>query len=401
MWLSTTGALAIDGGAPVRPTVLPYGRQWIDEDDIRAVTDVLRSDWVTTGPKVGEFEEAFAAWVGAEDAVTFTSGTAALHAAAFATGIEPGDEVVTTPMTFAATANCVLYQGGRPVFADVHAETLNIDPEKVASRITPRTKALVPVDFAGQPCALAALREIAGRRGLLVIEDACHALGAEDGGRRIGGISDLTVFSLHPVKHITTGEGGVVTTNDGALADRLRRFRNHGITADFKERERIGSWFYEVTDLGFNYRLTDIQCALGLSQLRKLPGWLVRRREIAAQYDAAFAGLEAVRPLEVRPGVSHAYHLYVVRLDLDRLRVDRARIFAALRAEGIGVNVHYIPVHLHPLYRARLGTGPGLCPVAEQAYEQILSLPIFSRMSDGDVRDVVHAVEKVVGAYAA
>ncbi len=393
--------LAIEGGRPVRETVLPYGRQSLDEEDIKAVTAVLRSDWLTTGPKVGEFEEAFASAVGAPHAVAVSSGTAALHAAVYALGIGPGDEVIVPAMTFAATANCVVYQGGTPVFADVDRETLLLDPAQVEKKITPRTRAVIAVDYAGQPCDYDRLRAIADRRRIALVADACHALGGAYKGHPVGALADLNTFSLHPVKHITTGEGGVITTTDAELAQRMSVFRNHGITSDHRQREASGGWYYEMVDLGYNYRLTDLQCALGLSQLRKLAGWIARRQTIARRYDAAFADLKAVRPLAVRPDASHAYHLYVIALDLDRLRVKRDAVFAALRAEGIGVNVHYIPVHLHPFYRKRFGTGPGMCPVAEAAYERLISLPIFPAMTDSDADDVIAAVRKVMQAYAA
>ena len=391
--------LAIEGGTPVRKTLLPYGRQWIDEEDIEAVIQVLRSAWITTGPKVIEFEEAFAKFVGAKYAVAVSSGTAALHAAMYAIGIKPGDEVIVPTMTFAASANCVVFQGGTPVFVDVDPETLLIDPKQVEAKITPRTKAVIAVDYTGQPCDYDVLRSIADRYGLILVADACHALGARYKGRPVGTLADLNVFSFHPVKHITTGEGGMINTDNPDFAERMRIFRNHGITTDYLQREKQGSWFYEMVDLGYNYRITDIQCALGLSQLNKLPGWVKRRQEIAQEYDAAFAEFPAIRPLKVRADVSHAYHLYVVRLDLSQLRATRAEIFTALRAEGIGVNVHYIPVHLHPFYRKRFGTGPGLCPVAEAAYEEIITLPLFPRMGDNDVEDVITAVRKVVKAY--
>ena len=397
--LASESALALHGGVPVRATLLPYGRQSIDDDDVQAVADALRSPWLTTGPKVAEFERAFAGFVGAHEAVAVSNGTAALHAAVYALGIGPGDEVIVTPMTFAASANCVVYQGGTPVFADVDPETLLIDPTKVAALITPRTRAIVAVDYAGQPCDYDALREIAVRHGLHIIADACHAVGGSDHGRAVGTLADLSTFSLHPVKHFTTGEGGLITTDNPDLARRMRLFRNHGITTDHRQREQQGSWIYEMVDLGYNYRLTDIQCALGLSQLGKLRGWVERRQAIAARYAIAFAELPAVRPLAVRPEATHAYHLYMVRFDLARLKADRATIFQALRAEGIGVNVHYIPVHLHPFYQQRFGTGPGLCPVAEAAYEELITLPIFPTMSDQDAQDVVAAVGKVVGWY--
>jgi perosamine synthetase len=392
--------LAIDGGIPIRRTRLPYGRQWLDEDDIAAVVEVMRSDWLTTGPKVGEFEEAFSDFVGAEEAVAVSNGTAALHAAMHAIGIGPGDEVIVPPMTFAASANCVVFQGGTPVFADVDPDTLLLDPAQVEAKITPRTKAIIAVDYTGQPCDYDALRTTADQHGLALIADACHALGGSYKGRPVGSLADLSVFSFHPVKHITTGEGGMITTDDPELARRMRVFRNHGITTDHRQREAKGSWFYEMVDLGYNYRLTDLQCALGMSQLRKLPGWVARRQEIARRYDTAFAEMPVVQPLGVRDDVSHAYHLYVIRLDLTQLRVTRAEVFAALRAEGIGVNVHYIPVHLHPFYRERFGTRPGLCPVAEEAYERLLSLPVFPKMNNADVEDVILAVRKVLSNLA-
>lgn len=398
--LASESALALHGGVPVRATLLPYGRQSIDDDDVQAVADALRSPWLTTGPKVAEFERAFAGFVGAHEAVAVSNGTAALHAAVYALGIGPGDEVIVTPMTFAASANCVVYQGGTPVFADVDPETLLIDPVQVAALITPRTRAIVAVDYAGQPCDYAALREIAAHHGLSIIADACHAVGGSYGGRAVGTLADLNTFSLHPVKHFTTGEGGLITTDNPDLARRMRLFRNHGITTDHRQREQQGSWIYEMVDLGYNYRLTDIQCALGLSQLGKLRGWVERRQAIAARYDTAFAELPAVRPLAVRPEATHAYHLYMVRFDLARLKADRATIFQAMRAEGIGVNVHYIPVHLHPFYQQRFGTGPGLCPVAEAAYEELITLPIFPTMSDQDAQDVVAAVGKVISVFS-
>ena len=396
---SKAEALAVNGGTPVRKTLLPYGRQSIGEDDIQAVVDVLRSDWLTTGPKVGEFEEAFAAQVGARHAVSFSSGTAALHGAAFAAGLKPGDEAITSPLTFAATANCVLYQGATPVFADVSADTLNLDPEQVALRITPRTRALLPVDYAGHPADMDAMLELAARHGLTVIEDASHALGAEYHGRRAGSIADMTVFSFHPVKHLATGEGGMVTTNRADLAEVLRQFRNHGISSDARQRQRDGQWHYEMVLLGFNYRLTDIACALGQSQLKKLEANLARRREIAARYADAFADLAGVMPPVVRGGVNPAWHLYPIRLNLERLCADRGRVFRALRAENIGVNVHYIPVHRHPYYRDRFGYKGGEYPVAEGAYDQLISLPMFQGMGDDDVEDVLRAVCKVVSHF--
>ena len=392
--------LAIDGGRPIRKTLLPYGRHWIAEDDIAAVASVLRSDWLTTGPAVAEFERVFATATGAASAVAVSSGTAALHAAMFALGVGEGDEVIVPAMTFAATANCVLYQGATPVFADVDDGTLLLGAVDAERRVTKRTKALVAVDYAGQPCDYDALADLAKRKQLALVADACHALGAMYRGRRVGSLAQLSTFSFHPVKHIAAGEGGAVTTAEEPLARRLRLFRNHGITTDSREREQTGSWQYEMVELGYNYRLTDLQCALAQSQLKKLPAFLASRREIARRYTAALADIPAVAPLVVRTDAQHAYHLFVVRLRLDQLRATRAQVFAALCAEGIGVNVHYVPVHLHPFYRKRLGTGPGLCPVAEAAYEEILSLPMFPAMSDADVDDVIAALVKVTGAYS-
>jgi perosamine synthetase len=395
----SSSPLAIDGGTPVRDSLLPYGRQSVDEEDIEAVVEVLRSAWLTTGPKVGEFEEAFAQRVGADHAVSFSSGTAALHGAAFAAGLQPGDEAITSPMTFAATANCVLYQGATPVFADLCRDTLNLDPQRVAERVTANTKAILAVDYAGHPADLDALREIANRHGLVMIEDACHALGAEYRGRTVGGIADMSVFSFHPVKHLATGEGGMVTTNNADLAETLRRFRNHGISSDARQRQSAGQWHYEMVLLGFNYRLTDIACALGLSQLKKLETNLARRRDIAARYTDAFRDFPAVIPPSVRSEANPAWHLYPLRLDAN-LTADRAQVFRALRAENIGVNVHYIPVHLHPYYRDRFGYRGGEYPVAEDAYRRLISLPMFHGMTDHDVEDVITAVGKVASYYA-
>ena len=377
--------------------MLPYGRQCVAEEDVQLVVDVLRSDWLTTGPVVEQFEQAVARRVGACEAVAVSSGTAALHAAMFALRIAPGDEVIVPAMTFAATANCVVFQGGTPVFADVDPATLLLDANAAEGLITARTRAIIGVDFAGQPCDYEALGRLAGRHGLALVADASHALGAVDRGRPVGSLARLSTFSLHPVKAITTGEGGIVTTDDRGLAERMRRFRNHGFSTDHRQRAARGSWHYEMTELGYNYRLTDFQCALGLGQLSKLEGWLARRRAIAARYDRAFARLDGVRPLSTREGVSHARHLYVIRLDRQLLGTDRATVYEALRAEGIGVGVHYIPVHLHPFYRRRFGTGPGLCPAAEAAYEEILSLPLFPAMTDDDAAHVTAAVEKVLG----
>jgi perosamine synthetase len=391
--------LALNGGRPIRAHLLPYARQSIDERDLAAVAEVLRSDWLTTGPQVVRFEQQFAAGVDAREAVTFSSGTAALHGTVFALGLGPGDEVIVPALTFAASANAVRFQGATPVFADVDPDTLLLDPRQVEAGLSERTRAVMAVDYAGQPCDYGALRALTEPRGIPVVADACHALGATWLGRKVGSLARMSAFSLHPAKHITTGEGGVVTTDDAELAARLRRFRNHGIATDLRQRERLGTWRYDMVDLGYNYRLSDFQCALGCSQLQKLPAWVERRRAIARRYDAAFAARPTVEPLRVRPDVGHAYHLYVVRLELDRLACDRATVYGALRAENIGVNVHYLPVPWHSYYQ-RLGYGKGRWPVAEGAYERILTLPLFPAMTDGDVEDVIAAVAKVTGYYA-
>lgn len=373
---------------------IPYGRQVVTEKDIEAVASVLRSDWLTTGPTVPEFEDVVKTFVGVDHGVAVSSGTAALHCAMYAIGITPGDEVIVPAMTFAATANVVVYQGGIPVFADVDRETLLIDPQQVESLITSQTKAIIAVDYAGQPCNYEALTEIARRHGLILVADACHSLGAESNGRRVGSLADITVFSFHPVKHITTGEGGMAVTDNTEYARRMRLFRNHGIATDFREREKQGSWHYDMVDLGFNYRMTDFQCALGISQMHSLPVFLERRQEIAERYTEAFKKNDDIFPLlQLRQNIRHAWHLYVIKV-AGRL-AERKEVFHAMRNAGIGVNVHYIPVHLHPFYSKRFGYGPGLCPVAEEAYRHILTLPIWPGMSDDDVSSVLECLQKI------
>lgn len=369
---------------------IPYGRQHIDEEDIAAVVEVLRSDWLTTGPAVERFEEAVAATVGVPHGVALCNGTAALHATMFAMGVGPGDEVIVPPMTFAATANAVLYQGARPVFADVHPDTLLLDAEAVENRITDRTRAIIAVDYAGQPCDYDALRATADRHGLKLVADACHSLGAAWRGRPCGALADATVFSFHPVKPVTTGEGGMVVTSDAHLAQRLRTFRNHGIASDHRQRAATGDWHYQMLHLGFNYRLTDIQAALGLAQLTKLPRFIGLRRGLAERYNAAFNDHGRIRPLACRHEAEHGYHLYVVRVP------QRDRVFQSLRQSGIGANVHYVPVHFHPYYRQHLGTGEGLCPTAEAAYQEILSLPIFPDLKTADQERVINALNAAV-----
>ncbi|MBI3816134.1 UDP-4-amino-4,6-dideoxy-N-acetyl-beta-L-altrosamine transaminase [Candidatus Peregrinibacteria bacterium] len=386
---------------PTRSQLLPYARQSVDEEDIQAVTDTLRSDWLTTGPKVGEFEKTFASFTQSQEAVAVSNGTTALHTAYFGAGIGPGDEVIVPAMTFAATANAAVYLGATPVFADCDPATLLIDPGDVEKKVTEKTKAVVAVDYAGQPCDYAALRAVTKKHDVMLIADACHALGGTYKGNRVGSLADFSTFSFHPAKTLATGEGGMITTNDTEAAGRMRHFRNHGITTDHRERQEKGSWFYEMTTLGNNYRLTDFQCALGISQLKKVPVWTKRRQELAKRYDEAFAAIEEAASLRVRPDVSHAYHLYVLQLNLEHLTADRNSIYQALRAENIGVNVHYIPVHLHPYYRKTFRTGPGRCPVSEAAFERILSLPMFAAMTDADCDSVIQAMQKVLSYYSA
>ncbi|HLF07218.1 MAG TPA: UDP-4-amino-4,6-dideoxy-N-acetyl-beta-L-altrosamine transaminase [Thermoplasmata archaeon] len=397
--MSRPEKLAVDGGSPVRETLLPYGHQSIDDEDVEEVVAALRSDWLTTGPLVERFESEFARKVGAKHAVACSNGTAALHLAYAAAGLKAGDEALVPPITFAADANMLLLLGAKPRFVDVDRGSMLIDSLAAAKAAGRRTKALVAVDYTGQPCDYDEMRKVCEKKRLVLIADACHALGGSWNGRPVGTLADLNVFSFHPVKHVTTGEGGMITTDDDAKAARMRVLRNHGITTDFRKREERGTWKYEVAELGHNYRLTDMQCALGLSQLRKLDDSVKRRREIAKRYDREFAGGGAVEPLEVKPGAEHAYHLYVVKLAEGRWKRSRDEVYRALRAEGIGVNVHYAPIHLHPLYRRMLKTKEGMCPVAEREGERILTLPLYPGMSDGDVGEVVEAVDKVNAVY--
>ena len=383
---------------PIRPTMLPYARQCVDEDDRLAVEAVLRGDWLTTGPKVPEFESAIMAYTGAAHAIAVNTGTAALHAAIWALGIGPGDEVIVPAVSFVASANCILYVGATPVFADLSADTLTIDPADVARKITPRTKAIVVVDFAGHPCDHDALRALADAHGLVIIDDAAHSLGALYKGRAVGTLQDVTTLSFHPVKHVTTGEGGMVLTNSESVAKRVRSFRHHGIDLDVHARNKTNSWEYDVVNLGYNYRLADINCALGISQLAKSDRWLQRRRAISAMYQAALQDMPMLQLPVQRADCEHAWHLYAVRLNLDTITATRAGIFAAMRAENIGVNVHYIPIPWMTLY-ANLGYRRGQWPVAEREYARMLSLPIYPAMTDADVADVIAALRKLWTAY--
>jgi perosamine synthetase len=375
------------------PPFIPYGRQSIEQADIDAVVEALRSDWLTTGPRVPQFERAFAAKCAATDAVAVSSGTAALHAAMHAIGIGPGDEVIVPAITFVATANAVVFQGGTPIFADVQADTLLIDPAAIADKVTARTRAIVTVDYAGQPADYDEIETIARRHGLAVVADACHAPGATYRNRPVGSIADLSTFSFHPVKHLTTCEGGMITALRHDHAERMRRFRNHGIDSDHRTRAEAGTFAYDMVELGYNYRLADVQCALGSAQLERLPAWIAARQAWAAHYDAAFAGMDHVTPLVTRADRTNVHHLYVIKLNLERLTVDRKQAFGYLRDQGIGANVHYQPVYRHSFYRDRFGYRPGLCAVAEAVYERILTLPIFPSMTRAEADRVVAAVE--------
>lgn len=392
--------LAIHGGKPVRDSYLPYGRQAIDGEDIRAVVDVLRGDLITTGPVIERFEAQIAERTGAKFAVAFSSGTAALHGACYAAGISDGDEVITSPLTFVASANCVLYQGGIPVFADIRSDTYNLSPKEVEAKITEKTKAIIPVHFAGQPAELDELKALAEAHQLILIEDGAHALGAAYKNKKIGSIGEMTMFSFHPVKPITTGEGGVITTNHRDYYEKLLQFRSHGITRDpNKLPADPGPWYYEMQHLGYNYRLTDIQAALGLSQLRKLESYNDRRKQIAMSYHKALGAMPELILPKLADEVESSWHIYVIRLNLQLLTVGRKEIFQALQAENIGVNVHYIPVHTQPFYR-QLGYKRNLCPNAERIYEELITLPLHPGMNEKDVNDVITAVKKVIEYYA-
>jgi perosamine synthetase len=384
---------------PVRATLLPYGKQWLDEQDIEAVRTVLNSDYITQGPQIDRFERKVAEYVGARYAVAFCNGTAALHAACFAAGIGPGDEVITTPITFLASSNCVLYMGGTPVFADIDPITYNIDPEGIANSITSRTKAIIPVDFTGQPAEMDRIGMLAREHGLVVIHDAAHSLGASFGDRKVGVIGDMTMFSFHPVKHITTGEGGMIVTDNETYYKQLLLFRNHGMTRDPEAMTGSdGPWYYEMHALGYNYRMTDMQAALGVTQMDKLDRFVSLRREIAARYHDAFKEMEGLIVPQQHPHASSSWHLYVLRWELDRFEADRRTIFEALRGENIGVNVHYIPVYKQPYYRNH-GYGDVSLPNAEAYYANAISLPIFPKMNEVDTQHVIRAVRKVYDRY--
>ena len=392
--------LALHGGEPVCRTRLGYGHQYIDEDDIQAVVEVLKSDFLTCGPKVTALETALCKQTGAVHSTAVSNGTAALHVACLAAGIGPEDEVITTPITFAASANAVLYCGGKPVFADIDPKTYTIAPAAIERCVTERTKAIIAVDFTGAACNYDAIRTICEKHHLLLIEDAAHSIGTTYRGTPVGGIADLTTFSFHPVKTITAGEGGAVLTKDIALAKRIELFAKHGITRDpaLLQEQGNSNWYYEQLTLGYNYRMTDIQCALALSQLQKLEHFAARRRELVRRYDEAFSEMPEIIVQSEVEGSDTVRHLYILHLDLSRLICGRKEFYDAMQAENIGVNVHYIPIYWFPYYQS-LGYRRGLCHNAEEYYESSMTLPLYYSMSDQDQEDVIRAVKKVVKYY--
>lgn len=392
---------AVEGGMPVRVTPIYYGHQYIDEADVQAVVDVLRNHDLTCGPKIKELEDKLCSVTGANYAVVCSNGTAALHIACLAAGVGEGDEVITTPITFAASANCALYCGARPVFADINPETYNIDPEKVEEAVTSKTKAVVAVDYTGQSAELNPLLDICKANNLVLIEDGAHVIGTKYKGRANGSIADMTTFSFHPVKTVTGGEGGAVLTNDETLYKKLLLYRSHGITRDesLMEHEPDGAWYYEQVALGYNYRMTDIQAALIISQLDKLPMFSERRKEIVARYNEAFDKLPQLFVQKEIPESDTTRHLYMLRIVPEKLSIDRKRFFDALAAENVCCNVHYIPTYYFPYYE-KLGYQRGLCPNAEKLYEEIITLPLYYAMTDEDVESVIKAVTKIASYYA-
>lgn len=392
--------LAINGGYSVRSGKIFYGKQCIEEDDICAVTDTLTSDFITCGPKVDEMEMELCKYTGARYAVAVSNGTAALHCACIAAGIGPGDEVITTPLTFAASANCVLYCGAIPVFADINPETYNIDPESIREHITDKTKAVIAVDFTGQVVEVEKIRKICDEFNLIFIEDAAHSIGSKYNGIGVGNLADITCMSFHPVKTITGGEGGAVLTNNEVFYKKLVLAHTHGITHDVNmmEEEPEGPWYYEQIDLGYNYRITDFQAALIVSQLNKIGRFIKRRKEIVQQYDEAFSKIpEIIVQREIKESDT-CRHLYIIQLDLEKLTCTRKEFFEALSAENVQPQVHYVPVYWFPYYQ-KLGYKKGLCPIAEEVYKKIMSIPLYPKMTDKDVKDVIHAVKKVIENY--
>lgn len=391
---------AIEGGTPVREKPIYYGHQYVDDADVAAVVDVLKSDYLTCGPKIEELEKKLCEITGAKYCVVCSNGTAALHIACLAAGVGAGDEVITTPITFAASANCALYCGARPVFADINPETYNIDPESVKAVTTSKSKAVVAVDFTGQSVELDELVSHCHEHGMVLIEDGAHVIGTKYKGRPNGSIADMTTFSFHPVKTVTAGEGGAVMTNSEEFYKKLLLYRSHGITRDssLMTQEPDGPWYYQMLDLGYNYRMTDIQAALLLSQLNKLEMFSKRRKEIVARYNEAFASMSELFVQKEIPESDTTRHLYILRIVPSKLRINRLQLFEALKAEGVVGNVHYIPTYYFPYYQ-KLGYKKGLCPNAEKLYDEMMSLPLYYGMSDEDVESVIDAVKKIVEWY--
>ncbi|GIN85269.1 spore coat protein [Heyndrickxia sporothermodurans] len=377
-----------------RNNFLSYGQQWISDEDIEQVILTLKSPFLTQGPKIKEFEDRVAEYVGAKYAVAFSNGTAALHGACFAAGIGTGDEIITTPITFAATSNAVLYCGGTPIFADIDEETYNIDAKEIKKNITPKTKAIIPVDFTGQPADMDQIMEIAKENNLIVIEDGAHSLGATYKGRKVGTLADMTMFSFHPVKPVTSAEGGMIVTDSYEYYEKLKLFRSHGITNDHLTSDEE-PWYYEMVELGYNYRMTDLQASLGVSQLKRLDFFIERRREIAEIYTNQLRNISAITCPTQLEDTDSGWHLYSIQLDLGKLRLSRRDVFNQLRKLNIGVHVHYIPVYQHPYYQ-KLGYEKGLCPVAEKWYERALTLPIFPKMTQKDVDDVITGLKYIL-----
>lgn len=393
--------LAIYGGYPVKAGKIYYGRQWIDEHDIEVVSEVLKSDFITCGPKVDELEQSLTKYTGAKYAVAVSNGTAALHCACIAAGVGSGDEVITTPITFAASANCALYCGARPVFADINPETYNIDPASIREHITEKTKAVVAVDFTGQVVEYEAIRAICDEYNLVFIEDAAHSLGTKYDGKQVGSLADMTTFSFHPVKTITGGEGGAVLTNNAEYHKKIVLAHAHGITHEeawMEDTPHEGPWYYEQIELGYNYRITDFQAALIISQMKKLDKFIARRKEIVQRYNEAFANIPEIIVQKEIPESDTCRHLYIIRLDLDKLNCTRREFFDAMSAENVQCQIHYVPVYWFPYYQ-QLGYKKGLCPKAEDVYKGIMSIPLYPRMTNQDVDDVIHAVSKVVEYY--
>lgn len=398
---SVTSKLAIDGGTPIRTKPLPYAKQWIDDEDCAAVVETLKSDFLTTGPKAKEFETLVAEYVKVKYAVAFANGTAALHAACYAAGLGDGDEVITTPITFAASANCARYVGAKVVFADINPDNFNICVKDIEKKITSKTKAIIPVDLGGQAVDLDSINKLAKKHKIIVIEDGAHSLGTKYKGKRVGPLADMIMFSFHPVKTITTAEGGMICTNDEELYKRLISFRSHSITRDetaYVHKDKAIGWYYEQQDLGYNYRLTDVQSALGISQLKKLPMFEARRKEIVRRYNDALKSVTGIRICRNEPYSDTVNHLYLIKIEPDKLTATRDQIYKAYIAEGVGAHVHYIPVYYHPYYEG-LGYRKGLCPKAEELFDCLLTLPLFPAMTDEDVEDVIAATKKIFSHY--